>query len=594
MSRRAVAFLASLGLVSGCAVSDDSEDQLASEESDLRGGTVAGPGFYEAVVTVDVPLEGCTGTLITKTAVLTAAHCACPFGYPTCVSSGYAVFHQVRPNGSEVRENEEFSGDFFFRPGYSGGTSNDQAVLRLDDEVDDTFQVTPLGLEISHTVNVGDSLKILGRGSYGPWPSGADCQNSTDDQTRYQTTTAAFVGSILNLVTTSTVGPCHGDSGGPALWNEKVVASLSSGGPGSGYSQYIPIKTNLDWLDTVACPDYDASDPDAGFCAGGLCDCRSGEGDCDSTSECISGAKCVSETGLATGLPYYYDVCWNTTQLATVYANTSFGGASQDLPLGTWNASYLTKLSSAESPAGVGNDTISSIRLEPGLTAILHTENACFSSVPPGPYIATGSVASLPTGVSNNTSCVIVLPGVTVYDNSSFGGTSQTYTAGTYHAADMTALPNDRIDSLIATPGMLVQLCSENAGPGIGECRYYDGEVANVNFPPWDTVSTWPMRNNASYIRVQAGATMYRDRDYQGARHTFAPGIWIPANEGFGNDNISSLIVAPGMYATLCTEASGPGTGSDCKTFTGSVSHIGFKVTDYYEDQISWIQVGSL
>lgn len=594
MGVRVLGVLGAVLIAGGCVAFEDGDEPLASEESDLRGGTVAGPGLYEAVATVEVPLEDCTGTLITKTAVLTAAHCACPFGYPTCFTSGDVRFHEVRPNGSETREDAPFTGDFYFRPGYAGGTSNDQAVLRLDDEVDDSYQVTPLSVETSHTVNINDSLKILGRGSYGPWPSGADCQNSSDDETRYQVTTAAFVGSILSLVTTSTVGPCHGDSGGPALWNEKVAGSLSTGGPGSGYSQYIPTKTNLSWLDTVACPDYDASDPDTAFCAGGLCDCRSGEGDCDNTSECISGSRCVSETGVPAGLPYYYDVCWNTTQLATVYADANYGGASQDLPLGTWHASDLAKAASTESPAGVGNDTISSIQLQPGLTAILHTENGCFSSTPPGAYTARGSVASLPAGVSNNTSCVIVLPGVTVYDNTGFGGTSQTYTAGTYHAADMTTLPNDRIESLIATPGMLVRLCTENSGPGIGECRYYDGNVSNVNTPPWDSASTWPMRNNASYIQVTAGATMYQDRDYQGARHTFAPGIWIPANEGFGNDNISSLIVAPGMYATLCTESSGPGAGSDCKTFTGSVSHIGFKVTDFYEDQISWIQIGSL
>ena len=103
LSFRAVLFF---GFCCAGACTDSVIDDESSQESDIRGSaTTVSLGQFEAVVKVNG--SSCTGTLITKEAVLTAAHCVCtPLTYPatlTCASTASVTFDDVFPVGSGTR-----------------------------------------------------------------------------------------------------------------------------------------------------------------------------------------------------------------------------------------------------------------------------------------------------------------------------------------------------------------------------------------------------------------------------------------------------------------------------------------------------------
>jgi hypothetical protein len=140
------------------------------------------------------------------------------------------------------------------------------------------------------------------------------------------------------------------------------------------------------------------------------------------------------------------------------------------------------------------------------------------------------------------------------------------FVAGSYDHAAMTTVPNDRISSLKIAPGFQVQLWAESGG--WGDSGVYTGQVPNVG----------PLLNDrASHIDVRSGAVLYSEINFGGAQQTFPAGTYdVGALTIIGNDQTSSLIVAPGMRATLCMEA---GFG-DCVSFTGNVPNVGALYND--------------
>lgn len=57
------------------------------------------------------------------------------------------------------------------------------------------------------------------------------------------------------------------------------------------------------------CPTFTTATPSTNFCNYPGCDCRAGQGDCDSNSDCVGGTYCGTDNGPAYGLPGGWDVC---------------------------------------------------------------------------------------------------------------------------------------------------------------------------------------------------------------------------------------------------------------------------------------------
>jgi hypothetical protein len=174
--------------------------------------------------------------------------------------------------------------------------------------------------------------------------------------------------------------------------------------------------------------------------------------------------------------------------------------------------------------------------------------------------------------LNNRISFVQILAGVTVYDATGFGGAKWTYGPGNFPAASFVNVLNDRVESVKVAPGVTAKLCSETSGGGTGQTHGW-GTCVTVEGDT-ERSSLGSFGNNTSNIEVIPGATVYTEVQYGGARQTFVPGTYNASQLRVGNDAITSLVVAPGYQATLCSETFGPGAGW-CHTFTGNVTYVG-------------------
>jgi len=555
-----------LALAGACSPIDDRE--VGVDESELNGGSVVPIGALEAVVR----MNGCTGTLITDTAVLFAAHCVCDDASPqTCATSvpGIARFDMVlgrwdQPNTVEDERTTRtdhwaISGTVVHHPDYGvwGWNTNDYAILELDHRASDDVVVAPIRVELD-APSVGDSFTLVGYGRSAPACTGAsgtkrrgvlplDLIKTYDDPR---------AGATLFFENAS-IFTCPGDSGGPAINAAGRVAGVSSVGVNAGNAAYDATYVATDWIADHACPKFDPARPETAFCDDPLCPCGPAEGDCDDDRECLVGSACEPNLGALAGLPAHYDVCWSTQDAVTGYQGTLYSGASQAFPAGTWRDIDMTT---------VGDDGISSIRVSPGYLA-----RACQNAN--GTTCVTYS-SSLPfLGAYDNTiSWLRVSPAVTLYDGTSFTSTSQTLGVGSHGSAVLaTGVGNDHASSLIAAPGINVRLCSENGG--WGTCQEFGGRVADLGSP---------LNGNTSNVEVRPGVSVYRDPGFGGVQQTFPVGTFSTLG-AVGSNRISSLVVAPGYKVRLCDGANLP----PCQEYTGWVSFVGATMND----RASWLEV---
>jgi trypsin len=244
--------------------------------------------------------------------------------------------------------------------------------------------------------------------------------------------------------------------------------------------------------------------------------------------------------------------------LASLYRNSIPWGTQQALKAGRYDTADLSV---------VGNDTVSSLLVSDGVEVRLCSENGGWGDCQD---FIDGS-ANLGV-LDDRTSFARVRSGVSVYENKSYGGKGEWFGPGLELSSNFDLLGNDTATSLTAAPGYIARLCSEG---GWGTCRDYSGNVAQLDAD---------LDNRTSSVQVLPGVTAYRDASFGGVSETFAIGKHLSQDfKAVGNDTITSLIAAPGIIATVCSE----GFWGHCQDYSGEVPQLG----KYVDNTASSIEV---
>lgn len=167
-------------------------------ELDIVGGRLVTAGDTGPEKVSTVGLNGCTGTIIARDLILTAAHC-----YNNSVQGGYVLFG-VQFNGRDRKIINIASASI--HQGYTG-SHNDVAMLKLAQEIPAGYQPVKL-LPPDQALQPGDVVRQAGYGSDNTANSFGTLR-TVDSQ--YVGRTGAGALSVRNGRTAA----CSGDSGGP-------------------------------------------------------------------------------------------------------------------------------------------------------------------------------------------------------------------------------------------------------------------------------------------------------------------------------------------------------------------------------------------
>lgn len=203
--------------------------QTADKESDIVKSTVA-----LVLVEADRTKSFCTGTLVSKDIIVTAAHCVEPMtsGYQVQVSFGNETFSSK--NEGELREIDRFYTYDMVNP----IMGNPDAVRTINDLRDVAVikllttapkWATPIAILGSEaSLNVGQQVTVAGFGRM---------EEDKAAMAKYLQVTQLDIRGVgskrIELDQTKGTGACWGDSGGPALIrttsNDLVVIGALSG-----------------------------------------------------------------------------------------------------------------------------------------------------------------------------------------------------------------------------------------------------------------------------------------------------------------------------------------------------------------------------
>lgn len=279
-----------LGVLLATSVASANDDRnieqtpiVSEDPAEIIGGTRATVGQFPSVVAITAGGGICTGTLVDRDWILTAAHCIDPrtlqlASQQAVTDSVRVYFNTVDINTSAGRANMRRASATFPKPTFNVQAlgANDIGLIKLAQPIDG---IAPTAINYEAAMApVGITVQMVGFGATAVGGGGnVGVLYFLNNRTSVSCSTLGG-GSDANLLCfnqTDTKGKCSGDSGGPsfAMLNGKVtVVGVTSFGDQNCQSFGADTRTNIekDFLLKTA-PVLAGSCKDDSECMGGLC-----------------------------------------------------------------------------------------------------------------------------------------------------------------------------------------------------------------------------------------------------------------------------------------------------------------------------------
>ncbi len=236
-------------------------------EARIIGGSYVPTGRWPAMVAVQTVLPNgtalCGGTLIAANWVLTAAHCVTPNGQQAAANQVGITAGTINLNDNAAIKRS--AAEIVVHPGYNSATvANDIALVRLVSGVplNSGAMLSTVATDQAWAAP-GQAVTAVGWGrtsnmSYDVSTLLKQVDIGVATTAACKATWGKFVGDNQICVSTPSVGPCNGDSGGPLMASNRaggyVLVGLTSFGPATGCADpyqptvYTRVSSYIDWI----------------------------------------------------------------------------------------------------------------------------------------------------------------------------------------------------------------------------------------------------------------------------------------------------------------------------------------------------------